>query len=183
MIPKLTNPLAKSIRTGEGILIWIVNAGIVVFSAINPSELPPEIAGILVSGLSALHLVSRTMLKATAVQKNIGIEAPIPFDAQDLVDNILHGLTGSNIKFNLSDSQVKSIVQRIESSGLLKDPFKTVEKVFDQETAQIVPLVSDKEEEETRPESATKPDGFSPLPVPAVSTLSGAAITASTPNQ
>jgi hypothetical protein len=79
-IPRLSAPLTKAIRTSEGILTWLSSVVIAIGAAIDPSKLPPKVAAIVVGALTVAHSVSRTILKATAIQKDLGVDAPIPFD-------------------------------------------------------------------------------------------------------
>jgi hypothetical protein len=78
MLPKITAPLAKAARTSEGILLAVTAAAAGVGSAIDPSKLPPKEAAIVASALAGLHAVTRTTLKVVAVQKGVGVGAPIP---------------------------------------------------------------------------------------------------------
>ncbi len=75
-IPKLSAPLTKAIRTSEGILVWVVNLSLAAAALLEPSKLPPKEAAIVAGALTGLHLASRTLLKATALQQGIGIPAP-----------------------------------------------------------------------------------------------------------
>jgi hypothetical protein len=76
-IPKLSAPLAKAIRTSEGILVWGTNLALALAAGIDPSGLPPKYAAIVAGAVTALHVVSRTSLKVVALQQGIGIAAPI----------------------------------------------------------------------------------------------------------
>jgi hypothetical protein len=79
-IPKVSAPLAKAIRTSEGILVWVSNLALAAGALVDPSKLPPKEAAIVAGALSAAHIASRTVLKVTALQQGAGIEAPIPFN-------------------------------------------------------------------------------------------------------
>jgi hypothetical protein len=79
-VPKLSAPLKAGIRTTETILVFLVNIGLVVGAAIDPSKLSPQAAGILAAALTGLHVASRTLLKVVAVQQGVGIAPPAPFD-------------------------------------------------------------------------------------------------------
>lgn len=80
-VPKVSAPLAKAIRTSEGVIVWVSNIVLGVGALLDPSKLPPKEAAIVAGALSAAHIASRTVLKATALQQGAGIAAPIPFDA------------------------------------------------------------------------------------------------------
>jgi hypothetical protein len=75
-VPHLSQPLAKAIRTSEGIMVWAVNIGITLFTALESAALPHEAAAVIVTVNTGLHVLTRTLLKVFAVQKEIGIEAP-----------------------------------------------------------------------------------------------------------
>lgn len=66
MIPKITSPLAKFIRTGEGILVFLFGTAATVVPIITNSLTPAESLkwGGIVTGVA---LVSRTGLKAVAL--------------------------------------------------------------------------------------------------------------------
>jgi hypothetical protein len=77
MIPKLSNPLKASIRTGEGILVYAVSVITAVGSLIEPSKLPPKEAAIVVGALAAVHTFARSGLKAIAtINKTFDIGSP-----------------------------------------------------------------------------------------------------------
>lgn len=76
-IPQLSEPLAKSIRTGEGLLIYATNVALVVIAAL-PSSLSWTHAALFLTIVNSVHAVNRTVLKVTALQKGLGIGAPIP---------------------------------------------------------------------------------------------------------
>ena len=77
MIPKLSNPLSKAIRTTEGILVSVINVALLVGAAIPHTGLSPEVAGILASVNTGLLVASRTSLKLSALSKGLGLD-PIP---------------------------------------------------------------------------------------------------------
>lgn len=76
-IPKVSAPLAKAIRTSEGILNLVVAAALAAVTTLDPSKLPPKEAGILLVVIAGLHGIQRTMLKINAVQYLAGI-GPAP---------------------------------------------------------------------------------------------------------
>lgn len=73
MIPDKTSPLTKAIRTSEGVLVYLVNIALVVGAAIPSDHLSAKRAATLAIIMNGLHLVSRTLLKITAIQKGVGI--------------------------------------------------------------------------------------------------------------
>lgn len=89
MFPKLTNPLAKAVRTSEGVLVWLINAALAAGTIIEPSKLPTKEAAIAASALTAVHVVSRTLLKVVAVQQGVGLGEPesvdVPAEVKKLV--------------------------------------------------------------------------------------------------
>lgn len=88
MVPKLTQPLAKAIRTLEGIVLaasatvpWIV-------SLVNVHTLPPSVA-VKWSAASAIALgVSRTALKVVAAVKGATGIQPMPVDIEALAASV-----------------------------------------------------------------------------------------------
>src|ERR1019366_10303156 len=89
MIPKLSSPFVKAIRTSEGILVWVISAVLGVASAIPTTHLTTKEAAILASGVAALHVISRTALKITGVAKGFGL-APTPFTPPAAVQNVVN---------------------------------------------------------------------------------------------
>lgn len=79
-IPKVSAPLAKAIRTSEGVLVWASNLALAAAALVDPSKLPPKEAAIVAGALTAIHAGSRTLLKVVALQQGAGVGAPIPFD-------------------------------------------------------------------------------------------------------
>jgi hypothetical protein len=84
MIPKLSQPLTKAIRTIEGVLVIVIDAGLAVGAALAPHKLPPEVAAILGSANTGLLVAGRTLLKIFAIQKGVGIEPPADAGELDL---------------------------------------------------------------------------------------------------
>jgi hypothetical protein len=78
MIPKLSAPLSKAIRTSEGIAVWAINIALGIAAAIPNTHLTVKEAGILATITTGLHVASRTALKITAVAKAAGLP-PIAF--------------------------------------------------------------------------------------------------------
>jgi hypothetical protein len=72
---KQTSPLTKSILTGEGILVYVVNVALAIAASI-PDTITWTHAGIFITILTVLHLVSRTALKVKALQAGIGYPVP-----------------------------------------------------------------------------------------------------------
>lgn len=83
-VPKHTSPLAKAIRTSEGILVYLINLVLGLGAIIDPSKLPPVVAAKWAAVLAIAHLVARTGLKILAVQRGLNIGDPI--DPQALID-------------------------------------------------------------------------------------------------
>lgn len=106
-VPRLSAPLAKAIRTSEGILVYLVNIGLAAGSVIDPSKLPAKEAAIVGAGLTGLHVASRTLLKIAAVQKGLvpqlsspieppalsQLEGPLKRLVEQAVQDIGHGVT------------------------------------------------------------------------------------------
>src|SRR5581483_5609202 len=76
-IPKLSTPLAKGIRTTEGILTYVVGGLITIVSGIDPQALPHKEAANLAVVLTVLYTIQRGLLKVVAIQKGFGVAAPI----------------------------------------------------------------------------------------------------------
>lgn len=66
MVPQLSEPLAKSIRTGEGLLVYASNLALALAAAL-PSGLSWTHTALYLTILNSLHVVSRTGLKVAAV--------------------------------------------------------------------------------------------------------------------
>lgn len=79
---KITTPLAKSVLTGEGILVYASNVLLAVAAAL-PQGLSWTHAGLYLVILNAVHVVSRTLLKITGIQAGLGLGAPAPVDPVD----------------------------------------------------------------------------------------------------
>jgi hypothetical protein len=75
MIPKLSAPLTKDIRTGEGILEWVLAAIGVVAGATG--DLSVSKTGLYLTILAVSKSVRRLLLKVVAAQKGAGIGAPL----------------------------------------------------------------------------------------------------------
>ena len=88
MIPKLSAPLTKAIRTSEGVIVWVIGAALGIASAIPSTHLTTKEAGILASGIAALHVISRTALKGVALIKGVDPAlTPITFKPPTIVTN------------------------------------------------------------------------------------------------
>lgn len=70
-----TVPLTKSIRTGEGILVYVTNA-VLSLAAILPNGLSWTHAALYLTILNSAHAFQRGLLKAVAVASGVGL-API----------------------------------------------------------------------------------------------------------
>jgi hypothetical protein len=76
-LPKLSTPLAKSLRTAEGILVAIVNALVALTAGIDPHTLPRKEAAIILAAQNGALLAQRGLIKIVALQKGLGVGAPI----------------------------------------------------------------------------------------------------------
>lgn len=76
IIPKISNPLAKDIRTGEGILEYVI-AAVLGLAAILPHGLTWTQTGTYATILAGVKGFRRLLLKAIALQKGVGIADPI----------------------------------------------------------------------------------------------------------
>lgn len=77
MIPKLSAPLVKDIRTGEGILEWLLAVlGVVAGATGNLSIAKTGVYLLIVAGIKGTR---RLLVKVLAGQAAAGIAAPIPF--------------------------------------------------------------------------------------------------------
>lgn len=82
MVPKLSAPLAKSIRTGEGILVYATNVVLAVAAAL-PDGLSWTKAGLYLAILNGANVISRSALKFGALNAGLGIAPPATFDPYD----------------------------------------------------------------------------------------------------
>lgn len=75
MFPKLSAPLVKDIRTGEGIFEWVLaTAGGLAAVTGNASY---SHTGVYLAILAGIKGARRGLVKAIAIQKGLGIGAPI----------------------------------------------------------------------------------------------------------
>jgi len=111
-IPQISQPLAKAIRTSEGILVFATSAVIAAGSAIEPGKLPPKDAAYVAAGLAVAHVVSRTLLKVTAVQGKVGVGAPIPVDPFPVADA---SELAASVETFVSSGFGKALLDRLES--------------------------------------------------------------------
>lgn len=70
---KFSQPLAKSIRTGEGILVYLSNV-VIALSAALPHGTSWAHAGLYMAILNGAHVVSRSAVKVAAINSGIGIQ-------------------------------------------------------------------------------------------------------------
>lgn len=75
MVPKLSAPLSKSIRTGEGILVYATNVALALAASL-PHGLSWTHAGLYLTILNGIHVISRSALKFGALNVGLGIAAP-----------------------------------------------------------------------------------------------------------
>lgn len=80
MIPKLSAPLTKFIRTSEGILVWSFNVALVIGASIPSAHLSVKDAAILAAANNVIAVISRTALKthAASVLGSAGLAPTIP---------------------------------------------------------------------------------------------------------
>ncbi len=76
-VPKLSAPLVKDIRTGEGVFEWVLAAADA--AATLCGDLSFSKGGTFLAILAGIKGARRGLLKLVAVQKGLGVEAPIPF--------------------------------------------------------------------------------------------------------
>jgi hypothetical protein len=86
MIPKLSAPLIKDIRTGEGILEWVAGAVITVAGATSSMSWWHTTIGLTILAVS--KSLRRGSLKIAAANKTLGIGDPIPFDLGSVVGDV-----------------------------------------------------------------------------------------------
>lgn len=84
MFPKLTAPLAKSIRTGEGILVYLTNVVLAV-AAVLPNGLSWTHTALYLTILNGVNVVARTALKVSAVASPVLGGDPLAYDPIDPV--------------------------------------------------------------------------------------------------
>src|ERR1700746_3473215 len=112
--PRHTVPLAKSIRTGEGILVYLINLVLGLGAVIDPNSLPPAVAAKWAAIVAAAHVVSRTALKVMAVQKSIGVQPPI--DPQAFVDQLVAEIS-TKVDAGPTLDAVDNLVKKTEADG------------------------------------------------------------------
>lgn len=67
MVPRQTTPLAKAVRTLEGVLLTGTAVVSAAASAIDPHQLPPKYAAVLATVASVALGVQRTVLKVKSL--------------------------------------------------------------------------------------------------------------------
>lgn len=75
MIPKLSAPLVKDIRTGEGVAEWALALGLVVLGAC--SDLSWAHSATFLTILAGVKGARRGLLKVVALQQGAGIGPPL----------------------------------------------------------------------------------------------------------
>ncbi len=73
LVPKLSSPLTKAIRTIEGITVTVINTSLVICAAIPAAGLSVKDAGILAAINTGLLVASRTAIKLMALAKGVGL--------------------------------------------------------------------------------------------------------------
>jgi hypothetical protein len=112
LIPKLSSPLAKGIRTTEGILTSVVGGMITAASLIDPHALPKKESAILLAGLSVLYTIQRGLIKVVALQKGLGVGAPID-DAK--LDHTVAAITDQAASVSQLVDQHKDIAEDLNN--------------------------------------------------------------------
>jgi hypothetical protein len=162
-VPKLSVPLTKAIRTSEGILVWLTNLGLAAGALIEPSTLPPKEAAIVASAVTGLHVVSRTLLKVTALQQGAGLPAP----ATDLVEELAFNVA-RKLKLPaavVDDATVAKIVSvAVKAVGDPRTALHSVEEIAVSDAEEFASQPPASVETIVRPESSTKPDVPTPEP-------------------
>ncbi len=112
MIPKLSAPLIKDIRTGEGILEWLTALLLVVAGA--TSNLSWAHTGTYLAIVAGVKGARRGLLKIVALQQGAGIGAPIQLNllsqvssgigtVADIAGTVGSGLIPTDVEASLSD--------------------------------------------------------------------------------
>lgn len=120
-IPKLSAPLAKGIRTTEGILTTVVTGLIVLVSGLDPSTLPRKEAAWVTGGLAALFMLQRGLIKTVAIQKGLGVAPPID-DAK--FDHTVQAITDQGAKLDDFINKHGQVVDALENAGIGELPTK-----------------------------------------------------------
>lgn len=76
VFPKLSGPLVKDIRTGEGIAEYALGIGVAVLSVCGDISIAKGVTTLTI--LAGLKGVRRGLIKLVALQKGVGIGDPIP---------------------------------------------------------------------------------------------------------
>lgn len=121
-IPKLSTPLAKGIRTTEGILTTVISGLIVLVSGVDPSTLPRKEAAIVTAGLAGLFMVQRGLLKVVAIQKGFGVAAPID---NAKFEHTVAAITDQGAKLDDFINQHGQVITALENAGIGDLPTKT----------------------------------------------------------
>lgn len=120
-LPTLSTPLKAGIRTTEGILSGVVAGLISVCSVIDPHALPKKEGAIITAGIAVLYGVQRTLLKVVAVQKGLGVGAPI--DDQKL-DHTMASIVDQATAVNQLVEQHQGIVDDLSKIDFTQLPTK-----------------------------------------------------------
>ncbi len=76
MVPKLSAPLVKDIRTGEGVAEWLLGVGITALTACGDVTITKGVTTLTI--LAGLKGIRRGLLKIVALQKGIVSTQTIP---------------------------------------------------------------------------------------------------------
>ncbi len=75
MVPKLSAPLVKDIRTGEGVAEWVLGVGVTALTAVGDVTITKGVTTLTI--LAGIKSLRRGLLKIVALQKGVGVAAPI----------------------------------------------------------------------------------------------------------
>jgi hypothetical protein len=130
MVPKLTDPMVKFIRTGEGILIYLFNAAMVVIPILSNALSPAE-ALKWAAVVNVATVISRTGLKAlTAVKGITGISpaivsapASLGPDAQSALQDVEAIVSGVQNRQETLEQKIDNIL--VSAPSVISDFDKT----------------------------------------------------------
>lgn len=130
-IPKLSSPLAKGIRTTEGILTTIITTLIALTSVVDPHALPKKEGAILVAATTVLYTLQRGLIKIVAIQKGLGVAAPIDDEKLDhTLAAIVDQATAVDNLFS-QHQQIADDLEHLKNIDLTKLPSKEeIEQLF-----------------------------------------------------
>jgi hypothetical protein len=124
MIPKVTQPLAKAIRTLEGWVFAVATAVPWVISLVPSTHLPTHVAAEW-SAISAIGLgASRTALKIVSMVKGATGIAPAPVDLEALAKSVAEKIDISHLPTTeqLQAAIVEAIKLALQAAGVNPPP-------------------------------------------------------------